>query len=216
MLFPFYNCRRLEEGSGPAAAGVKALGLLHAISTLRCAAAHSQGLPPVAHPPKHLVLFLSVFLNAELPCCLDNHFGSCPQTPHRVFQPRAPLKYRLDSVYLLLLFIHFLSRLPLFCGADRLLSRKPCARKTDTQLVTRAASQSEKRVNRGSRVILKQLRQIQYIVAVYSLFRNNKRHLKRVKSEREPYQVLVQKHSAPQNQFHRFSEDMFSRRLFTS
>lgn len=38
------------------------------------------------------------------------------------------------------------------------------------------ALQSEKRVNRGSRVISKLPRQIYYIVAVYLLFRN-KRHL---------------------------------------
>lgn len=78
------------------------------------------------------VIFKCFFFFAKLPCRLDNHFGSCPQIPHRVFQPRAPLKHRLDSVYLLLPFFYFLLRLPLFCGADRLLSRKPCARKTDT------------------------------------------------------------------------------------
>lgn len=82
------------------------------------------------HPPKLLELFLSVFLNAELPCRLDNHFGSCPQTPHRVFQPRAPLKYRFDSVYLLLLFIYFLSGLPLFCGADKSQGNRVQGRQT--------------------------------------------------------------------------------------
>lgn len=132
MLFPFYNCRRLEEGSGLAAAGVQDARPSTCNQYPPQSFGSLLGFASCGPPPKFLVLFLSVFLNAELPCRLDNHFSSCPQTPHRVFQPRAPLKYRLDSVYLLLLFIYFLSRLPLFCSAGRLLSRKPCARKTDT------------------------------------------------------------------------------------
>lgn len=129
MLFPSYNCRRLEEGSVLAAAGVQDARYVQSVPSaeLRLTPRVCFLWPP---PPKLLELFLSVFLNAELPCRLDNHFGSCPQTPHRVFQPRAPLKYRLDSVYLLLLFIYFLSGLPLFCGADKSQGNRVRGRQT--------------------------------------------------------------------------------------
>lgn len=125
MLFPSYNCRRLEEDSVLAAAGVQDARY---VQSVRGSLLGFASCGP--HPPKLLELFLSVFLNAELPCRLDNHFGSCPQTPHRVFQPRAPLKYRLDSVYLLLLFIYFLSGLPLFCGADKSQGNRVRGRQT--------------------------------------------------------------------------------------